>query len=153
MFLPPALMSRCSSVEGCSFFSLHRGIILMSRIAGVCLMDSWCFSSGCPWCCRYIHYSQVYLPLSLPFESHSPPWNEAPWLLLLANLFPFVSGVWNSQARGSDVSVGNAEDPTGAYYDPGLQDLLPLRASSLSHHKYFEVQEQLWKKFPFIVVF
>lgn len=45
--------------EGPSFFSPHRGITLMSRIAGVCLMDSWCFSSGCPWCCRYIHYSQV----------------------------------------------------------------------------------------------
>lgn len=43
----------------------------MSRIAGVCLMDSWCFSSGCPWCCRYIHYSQVELPLSPPFVSHS----------------------------------------------------------------------------------
>lgn len=26
----------------------------MLKTAGVCLMASWCFSSGCPWCCRYI---------------------------------------------------------------------------------------------------
>lgn len=37
-------------------------------------MDSWCFSSGSPWCCRYIHYLQVCSPppvyIALPSLTH-----------------------------------------------------------------------------------
>lgn len=113
--------------------------------------DRWCVFDGFMvffiWVSLVLQVYSLFTSLtpSLPPICVSfPPWNEALWLLLLANLFPFVSGVWNRQACGSDVSMGNAEDPSGAYYDPGLQDLLPLRASSLSHHKHFEVKERLW---------
>lgn len=61
-------------------------------------------------------------------------------LLILSYLFLIVSGVWNSKDCGSDVSMENVENPTSPYYDSSLQDILPLWASSLPHHKYFEVQ-------------
>lgn len=67
-------------------------------------------------------------------------------IFFLNNPF-FVSGVWNSRACGSDVSVGNAENPPSAHYDPGLQDLLPLRASSLPHHQHTEVKKLSWASF------
>lgn len=41
-------------------FSFCREIIPMWRIAGVCLMASWCFLSGCHWCCRYPKIFQIY---------------------------------------------------------------------------------------------
>lgn len=61
-------------------------------------------------------------------------------LLALRNYFPVVSGFWNSNNCGSDVSMENAANPPSTYYDSSLQDLLPLWASSLPHHKHPEVQ-------------
>lgn len=140
----------CSSVPMCHRwylfllgFSLHRGTTLMSRIAGVCLMDSWCFSSGCLWCCRYIQHVLLCFffcnYIAIFKKNLDIRQVNCSWFLLLVDLLLFVPGVWNSKACGSDVSMGDVEDPASTYYDPSLQDLLPFRASSLPHHKHSEV--------------
>lgn len=78
---------------------------------------------------------QVYLTLTNKVSSK-------PFFILLAlqYYFPVVSGFWNSNNCRSDVSMENAANPPSTYYDSSLQDLLPLWASSLPHHKHPEVQ-------------
>ena len=141
--LTPALMLQCF-FRWCLLLlgpSLHRGITPISRIAGVCLMDSWCFLSGCLWCCRYIHYLLVcFSIIKLLFLSDIRQVIRFPQLSPPHDSFRILSGLWNSKACGSDVSMGNAENSPGAYYDPGLQDLFPFWASSLPHHEHSKVQ-------------
>lgn len=123
-----------------SLFHL-RGTTLTSKIAGVCLMDSWCFSSGSHWCFRWVSlfaWNTNNLCLGLMFLIHFKCYLLADQLIN-GWLFLLFLGVWNSKTCGSDVSMGNAENPPSTDNDPGLQDLLPLWASSFSHHKHSEV--------------
>lgn len=92
-------------------------------------MDSWSFLFGCHWCCRYT------LHILIQF------FNRFSCILLTVRYsFPVVSGVWNCNTRGSDVSLENVANPPSAYYDSSLPDLLSLWAASFPYHKHLEVQ-------------
>ena len=63
--------------------------------------------------------------------------------VLSPSLSPPLTGVWDCGARRSDVSLGNAENSQSTHHDTGVQDLLSLWASSLTHHKYPQVKKGL----------
>lgn len=52
-------------------------------------------------------------------------------------------GVWDSGCCWPDVSLGHVENPQSPHHDPSLQDLLPLRAATLTHHQHPQVRRVL----------
>lgn len=79
------------------------------------------------------HSLQILNSILVQFDVRKFNCSSRFWVQPLS-IFFYLLGVWNSRACGSDVSMGNVEDTPSAHYDPGLQDLLPLWASSLPHH-------------------
>lgn len=150
LFISVGVSASCSPVPVLVSWGLL--FLLSAQGDNSYVKDRWCVFDGFMvffiWVSLVLQVYSLFTSLTpslpSPFVSHSLLETRHCDYCCLPIYFHFVSGVWNRQASGSDVSVGNAEDPSGAYYDPGLQDLLPLRASSLSHHKHFEVQERLW---------